>query len=188
MDLQFEPLVEEGNGTRYLVGVFRNNTTEVPLETLGGFFMPAYRTDRFDCSEMAALTEYYLESSGIRARIAVAGNLTKVNGEAVASTAATPPEANFTHAFVLLDLPGGPYYIDPSRPDFNRSEKLMLIGPGDPDYGKPYYDYERVYENIYDLIKESHSDPEGWLLDQFDWWNSAFFVREREGAGMAEAS
>ncbi len=67
------------------------------------------------------------------------------------------------------------YYIDPSRPDFNRSTKLTLIGPGDPEYDKPYYEYEHVYENIYELIKESHNDPNGWLLDEFDCWNSEVF-------------
>jgi len=187
LDLQLESLVEEGNGTSYLVGIFRNNTTEVRFETFGGFFMPAYRPEMrgkevvaFDCSEISALTEYYLERAGIPAKIAITGNLTNVSGKMVASTRMARPESNFTHAFVLLDLSGGPYYIDPSRPDFNRSAKLMLIGPGDPEYGKPYYDYERVYENIYALIKESHSDPKGWLLDQFDWWNSAFFREEGE--------
>ena len=38
--------------------------------------------------------------------------------------------------------------------------------------------FRLVYENIYDLIKEGHSNPKGWLLDQFDWWNSAFFRDE----------
>jgi tetratricopeptide (TPR) repeat protein len=192
LDLQLKPLVEERNGTRYLVGVFRNNTSEIRFETLGGFFMPAYRPEMrgkevvaFDCSEIAALTEYYLERAGIPAKIALTWNLTNASGKIVASTGIARPGSNFTHAFVLLDLPGGPYYIDPSRPDFNRSAKLMLIGPGDPDYDKPYYDYEHLYENIYDLINESHSDPKGWLLDQFDWWNSGFFVRDQERAGMA---
>lgn len=177
LDKSIEPNLNEMEGKTYLCSFD------------GGFFMPVYRwessddkVNAFDCSEMAALTEYYLERSGIKARIAISVNLTSANGETIAATDATPSESNFTHAFVLLDLPGGPYFIDPSRPDFNRSENLMLIGPEDSEYDKSYYHYDHIYDNIYDLISVSHYDLEGRLLDQFDWWNSKFFIEEIQHA------
>ena len=184
--ISLEPVIEKISGRSYLIGIFKGEKGDITFDHLGGFYVPRYTTESpdepypFDCSQMAALVEYYLERSGIRAKIAVTGNLTTRNGETVASLSDVQWQNNFTHAFVVVDIPGGPYYLDTARPDFNRSENLILIGPEDAEYNKPYYDYEQLYSSIYELIRASHQDPAGRLLEEFAWWGSPVFLPEKK--------
>ena len=161
LDLQLEPKVETVNGTSYLVGIFRNSTTKIELDKLGDFFMPAYNNHRSNSCEIAALTEYYLEKSGIRAKIAYFYNFT--GGD---------------HAYVMVDLPSGAYFIDPTNFSDPDSGRMELIAPEDEDY-RFYSEYEYLYENIYQLIEDSLTTPERRKLYlEFDWWNSPMFLIE----------
>jgi hypothetical protein len=152
LDKPLEPRLIERDG----------NTCLAAYES--GFFMPIYTNESFNCGETAALVEYYLERSGINASIACAYNFSAVG-----------------HAWVKVDLPGGPYYIDATN--FTRPEDgvLELIAPGDIGYAR-YSGYDRLYESIYDVLLENHVDIEAKvenpLYYEFDWWESEMFEKQ----------
>jgi|GEM_PF-3583773 len=160
LDRQSDPMLERKEGHTYL-------TTYA-----GGFFMPIYKPDVFDCSQMAALLEYYLERSGIKAEIACS------NSFALGGNSSK-------HAWTEVDLPGGPYYIDATRhkPEHN---KIMLIAPEDGDYAH-YSKPDHLYDNIYDLIKDSHNNPnednKKYLYIDFNWWDSSIFMKDQQSLG-----
>jgi hypothetical protein len=153
MDNQSDPILERIGGHSYL-------TTYG-----GGFYMPLYRPDMFDCSQMAALMEYYLERSGVKAKIVYSYNF-KAEGNG--------------HAWVAVDLPGGPYYIDATNFTKDGPRSIELIDPGDNSYSF-YSGYDHLYESIYDLINDSLTDTRDTkrLYHEFDWWDSPMFAADR---------
>ena len=131
------------------------------LTARGGFYTPAYELDRFDCSEIAALMEYYLERSGIGSKIAYSSDF-----------------GGGGHAWVLVDLPGGPYYMDATNFSDSETGELELIAPGDEKYEK-YSKYQHLYDNIYELLIDCSSSTERrWLYQEFDWWNSPVAIED----------
>ena len=166
LNLQLEPLVVRENGTSYLLGMYHNNSTGVKFENLGGFYMPEYKESQFDCSQQAALMEYYLERNGIRAKIALSNNFT-LGGK------------NGKHAWVEVVNSSGACYVDVTifKP---KNGKLRLITPEDSDY-VAYSSPEHLYSNIYELIGASLANPRNEnnskFYREFAWWNSPWFVR-----------
>lgn len=175
IDIQVMPLIVNDGNKCHLKGRVLPGGEEIEM---GNFYMPKYSTGsngnpQFDCSQMAALMEYYLERSGIRAKIAVTGNLTTQDGEVIASNSNVPSSRNYTHAFVIIDAIGGPYYIDTASPDYVGQEKLEILSPANDEYNKPYYKYREIYDSIYDVIKAGHlSSGKNRLYEEFSWWQS----------------
>ena len=91
-----------------------------------------YQEDKFDCSEMAAYMEWYLEKYGFNASICVSDNF----------------EGSGGHAWVKVDtVDGRVAHIEPTA-------KRDIIVDSYPDYG--YERPDRVYKSIYEVgnIKE----------------------------------
>ena len=99
----------------------------------------------FDCSEIAAYTEWALEDAGFDAYIAEGY------------------KGAIGHAWVVVKVAGTTYYIDPTimRKDDDRT---ILISPSDYRI-KP----SAIYSNIYEAIERDKS------VEEWDWWTVTGF-------------
>jgi hypothetical protein len=113
---------------------------------IGPGFLKSYRTNAFDCSEMAAYLEWMLEKHGFDSKVCLASQF---------------GEDNAPHAWVAVDVPPKRYYVEPTA----RNEGgfvFSIIKPLDGKY-KEYSNYDGIYEDIYEL---SLAGP----VSEFDWW------------------
>jgi len=102
-----------------------------------GFVTP-YQEDEFDCSEMSAYMEWYLEKYGFNASICTSQHF----------------EGSKGHAWVMVDTKDGVVYIEATA-------KNNLIRR-DGDYTRP----EKVYESIYEIRNVEEFD--WWTDDYFE--------------------
>lgn len=108
-----------------------------------GFVTP-YQEDKFDCSEMSAYMEWYLEKYGFNASICTSQHF----------------EGSKGHAWVRVDTKDGVVYIEATA-------KTDLI-KRDGDYTHP----ERVYESIYEVRNVEEFD--WWSADSFNQRSNSF--------------
>ena len=105
------------------------------------WFYSHYDRGTFDCSEMSALLEALLEVHGLHASIAC--------GPA-------PFKSGSRHAWLIVEtLPGIYVPVEAAVP--------RIVGPSDT-YFDAYFEYDRLYETIYDALE--------YRASEFDWWNS----------------
>ena len=102
-----------------------------------GFITP-YKEDEFDCSEMSAYMEWYLEKYGFNASICTSQHF----------------EGSKGHAWVRVDTKDGVVYIEATA-------KKDLI-KRDGDYTRP----ERIYESIYEVRNVDEFD--WWASNSFN--------------------
>jgi len=129
------------------------------VRLLGSGFVTPYQADTFDCSEMAAFVEWKLENRGFDAKMCISNDFA---GEGVG------------HAWVAVDLPVRRYYIEPTSHNYGTGYTFMVVQPFQDRYSD-YDDYERVYDDVYELAKH---EP----LDEYDWWQVLDFEKQVECA------
>ncbi|RPI81988.1 MAG: hypothetical protein EHM34_07615, partial [Nitrosopumilales archaeon] len=149
-NIEANPQIEVQDNNKYLLGTSKSNKS-CKLD-VGIFYMPNYQLYNFDCSEMAALTEYHLEKCGIGTKIAVARNF---------------GNSGVGHAWNVVVLQGIEYYIDATTIGDAFPYKLKLIAPGEIGYSD-YHSYDRTYNSIYDIVKDNN-------YEEFNWWDSEEF-------------
>ncbi len=114
------------------------------------FFLPhGYSEGVFDCSEIAAYTEWALEDAGFDAYI-VQGYYS-VNG------------VTRGHAWVMVEVAGTTYYVDPTVMRKSDDRTLLIL----PE--KYRIRPTAVFENIYEAIEHDGS------AEEWDWWSVTGF-------------
>jgi len=115
------------------------------------FYLPhKYEKEVFDCSEIAAYTEWALEDAGFDAYIAV-GYYTEEGGVMVG------------HAWVIVKVGNQRFYVDPTV--MRKGDDRTILIPPDKYNIKP----SEIYSNIYEAVEHDQS------IDQWDWWNVVGF-------------
>lgn len=131
---------EHGNSVEELRNLLKYEF-ELPHEYVKGVF---------DCSEIAAYTEWVLEDAGFDAYIAE-GYYTGKGGAAVG------------HAWVIVKIGSQQFYIDPTV--MRKDDDRTILIPPDGYKVKP----SAVYGNIFEAIEHDLS------IDEWDWWNVVGF-------------
>ena len=103
-----------------------------------GKWLVDYKREVFDCSEMSAFLERYLELQGWHTYIAV--------GES--------PTGTGRHAWLLVET-------SPNRYTPVEATVPKVIYPDDPHYDN-YFDYDHIFESIEDAVKYSQTEFDWW--------------------------
>jgi hypothetical protein len=144
-----------------------------------------YILNTFDCSEMAAYTEWALENAGFDAYIAVGrAPFDKSGYHAWVLVRARDPRPERSHPFVPKEkwIPLEPTALL-NKEDRLRSKIRKFFTTGFDIMGIvgeliPYYnDYLKGYDNLYKSIAEIPPRYAG----EFDWWNEVY-VRENQSS------
>ena len=133
----------------YYRAIGSNVTSEAGLRQTLPLLEDAYQENYFDCSEMAALIEWYLEGHGVDAMI--------VTGEHN-----QPHDISFggfeyrnntgDHAWVIANISGMDLLIEPTM--------ARIV----PKSLERYYVPDNRYSDIYDVVDSSR------CVDEYDWW------------------
>lgn len=114
------------------------------VRLLEGFVpITKYKEGEYDCSEMAAHLEWYLETNGVKAEIVVG----------------KPNWVKTRHAWVWAYVKGGRLAIEATN-------RVIKYYSGILSVDKSYYDEKNV-ERVYDSINNIPQNE----IEEFDWWN-----------------
>jgi len=128
----------------------RNTIDELKKFLKYEFTLPhAYKDDVFDCSEIAAYTEWALEDAGFEAYIAQGYYVNKAGAGG--------------HAWVIVKMGNQQYYVDPTI--MRKDDDRTILIPPDGYNVKP----SAVFSNIYEAVEHDKS------VDEWDWWSVTGF-------------
>ncbi|MEA1966430.1 MAG: CAP domain-containing protein [Euryarchaeota archaeon] len=112
-------------------------------------FMDTYQEDYFDCSEMSAFIEWYLEGHGVDTVI-VTGERNQPHNISVGGFEYEKGAGD--HAWIISNVSGGRVLIEPT---------LARVVPKSLER---YYFADKTYNDIYDAVGSSRS------VVEYDWW------------------
>ncbi len=108
-----------------------------------------YKENYFDCSEMAALIEWYLEGRGVDTRI-ITGEHNQPHNVLVDRF--EYKNSTGDHAWVVSNISGKVFLIEPTM--------ARIV----PESLEQYYIPDGSYRDIYDVVDSSR------CADEYDWW------------------
>ena len=124
-------------------------TSEAELRQSLPLLEGEYKENYFDCSEMAALIEWYLEGRGVNTRI-LTGEHNQPHNVLVGGFEYTNNTGD--HAWVASNISGKVFLIEPTM--------ARIV----PESLEQYYIPDGSYSDIYDVVDSSRSASE------YDWW------------------
>lgn len=145
----FDPTREIPDPYYRSLGHGQNVTSGSELMQILPLLNDTYQEDLFDCSEMAAFIEWYLEGHGVDTVI-VTGKHDQPYNVSIGGFEYTNNSGD--HAWVVANL----------------SERRILVEPTlariVPEALEQYYSPDGAYDDIYDMVGSSRS------ADEYDWW------------------
>ncbi len=145
----FDPTREIPDPYYRSLGHGQNVTSGSELMQILPLLNDTYQEDLFDCSEMAAFIEWYLEGHGVDTVIVTGKHDQPYN---VSIGGFEYANNSGDHAWVVANL----------------SERRILVEPTlariVPEALEQYYSPDGAYDDIYDVVGSSRS------ADEYDWW------------------
>ncbi|HDN65019.1 MAG TPA: hypothetical protein ENF23_01790 [Methanosarcinales archaeon] len=129
-----------------------NVTNRSELTHILPLFTDLYQEDYFDCSEMSAFIEWYLEGHGVDTVI-VAGERSQPHN--ISAGGFEYEKGAGDHAWIVANISGKRVLIEPT---------LARIVPKSLE---KYYLADTTYNDIYDAVSASRS------VEEYDWWTVA---------------
>ncbi len=126
-----------------------NVTNRSELIHILPLFADLYQEDYFDCSEMSAFIEWYLEGHGIDTVI-VTGELNQPHN--ISTGGFEYEKGAGDHAWIVVNVSGKHVLIEPT---------LARVVPKSLE---KYYLNDTTYTDIYDAVSSSRS------VEEYDWW------------------
>ena len=133
----------------YYQAIGPNITSEAELRQSLPLLEGEYQENYFDCSEMAALIEWYLEGHGVDTRI-ITGEHNQPHNILVGGF--EYKNSTGDHAWVVSNISGTVVLIEPTM--------ARII----PESLEQYYIPDGSYRDIYDVVDSSR------CADEYDWW------------------
>ncbi len=133
----------------YYQAIGPNITSEAELRQSLPLLEGAYKENYFDCSEMAALIEWYLEGHGVDTRI-ITGEHNQPHNVLVDRFEYKNSIGD--HAWVVSNISGKVFLIEPTM--------ARIV----PESLEQYYIPDGSYRDIYDVVDSSRG------ADEYDWW------------------
>jgi hypothetical protein len=126
-----------------------NVTSRSELIQILPLLKDTYQEDYFDCSEMSAFMEWYLEGHGVDTVI-VTGERNQPRN--ISAGGFEYEKGAGDHAWIISNVSGGRVLIEPT---------LARVVPKSLE---TYYITDKTYNNIYDVVRSSRS------VEEYDWW------------------
>ncbi|MEA1906436.1 MAG: CAP domain-containing protein [Euryarchaeota archaeon] len=133
----------------YYQAIGPNITSEAELRQSLPLLEGEYKENYFDCSEMAALIEWYLEGRGVDTRI-ITGARNMPHDVVVGGF--EYKNSTGDHAWVVSNISGKVFLIEPT------------IARIVPESLEQYYIPDGSYSDIYEVVDSSR------CADEYDWW------------------
>ena len=127
-----------------------NVTSRSELIQILPLLKDAYQEDYFDCSEMSAFMEWYLEGHGVDTVI-VAGERDQPHN--ISARGFEYEKGAGDHAWIVANVSGERVLIEPT---------LARVVPKSLER---YYLADKIYNDIYDAVESSRS------VEEYDWWD-----------------